>query len=143
MDDDVAHHNMSDSSSDDEINVVDSSTPEREIISKKRLRNDGHDGFGDLGSIATGGDVTTGDESDEDPLGDSKKQKLGGSDLENSVEETVIDDEGEGSMDQELSEGPVRVPVRVNQGWLVPTVPGVVQEQVPDSEGQEFPDGSC
>ena len=140
--DDVAQHDMSGSSSDEEINVVDFSTPERENQSKKRLRDDGNGGFGDLSSIETGGDVASGDESDEDLLGDSKKQKLGGSDLENSGEETVIDDDGEGSMDQEQSdEGPV--PIRVTQGWLVPTVPCDVQEQVPDSVNQESPGDSC
>ena len=50
----------------------------------------------------------------------------------------MIDDDG--VLVQEPPEVPV--PIRVTQGWLVPTVAVVVQEQEPDFVSQESLNGS-
>ena len=118
MNDMVADHEMSDSCSDEEIDVVNysTSTPERESQSKKRLRGGGVAVFGDLSIIASGGEISTGEDSEEDLLGDSKKPKLGVSEKEISEEETDIERDGE----LELMPSGLAVPLQVTQGWLVP-----------------------
>ena len=125
-------HNISDSSMEDEdiSTEVAASTPGREG-SKKRLRSGDDTNFGDISGLDTAvGGLSSGEDSEEGFEGDSKKQRVGGSDKEISDVEEVADSGGLG-----LLESGETVQMKVTPG----VTPGTDQEP----ESQQVSDGSC
>ena len=127
-------HNMSDRSSGDGSMVASSSTPSREGQAKKRVRGGEGASFGNLSSISGEEDSSSGGESEEGFHGDLKKQKLGGSEKENSDEDTVK--EIDGDMESQHSGETDQMQVSPGVG------PGSEQEPVNVSERQ-VPEHSC
>ena len=123
-------HNMSDSSNDDDSNEVPTSNPGREG-SKKRLRGENGNYFGDLSSVEGG--HSSGEDSVEGLEGESKKLKVGGSNGELSDEEEVTDR----GLEEQQQSGEL-VQMQVTPG----DAPGFDQEHV-SAESEQVPEGSC